>query len=308
MRPGTHTAAPCPGRRRGEFHVTRGLIPPRAGRLPADRRYASGNRKTPGRRPECQDAGPAVVLFAIISSRRDGRPADPLYASRRRQGSAGRAGAACMGRRRGPALRHRSRRRDEGFSRESPASGGVHTPGGGGYAAKTGTPVRATMPGRAFHCGGREGENPPHRPPGNGWGETGGHGHAMQKNRAPPMAGEAPVRWRVAAGKVGNPLAAIVPARGNPAGGVHAPDCMRPGCPVGFSRRDEGWRSGLVFQCRVRTPASTAYGNGICYNSLMKSSDERYTHGRTSVYNLNSTSSGVRNTVAKSSPTGWTPT
>ena len=60
----------------------------------------------------------------------------------------------------GPGLRHRSRRQDEGFSRESPASSGVHAPGWGGYAAKTGTPARATMPGRAFHCGGREGEKP----------------------------------------------------------------------------------------------------------------------------------------------------
>lgn len=102
MRPERTTAAPCPRRRRGEFHVTQGLMPPRAGRLPANHRYASGNRKTPGRHPECQDAGPAVVLFAIISSRRNGRPADPLHASRRRQGSAGRAGAAYMGRRRGP--------------------------------------------------------------------------------------------------------------------------------------------------------------------------------------------------------------
>lgn len=131
--------------------------------------------------PSVRTPARPLCCFAIISSRRNGRPADPLHASRRRQGSAGRAGAAYMGRRRGPGLHHRSRRRDEGFSRESPASGGVHTPGGGGYAAKTGTPVRATMPGRAFHCGGREGENPPLRPPGNGWGETGSHGHAVRK-------------------------------------------------------------------------------------------------------------------------------
>lgn len=39
---------------------------------------------------------------------------------------------------------------------------------------------------------GEKGKNPPHRPPGNGWGKTGGHGHAMQKNRAPPMAGRRP--------------------------------------------------------------------------------------------------------------------
>lgn len=155
--------------------------------------------------PSVRTPARPLCCFAIISSRRDGRPADPLHASRRRQGSAGRAGAAYMGRRRGPGLHHRSRRRDEGFSRESPASGGVHTPGGGGYAEKTGTPVRATMPGRAFHCGGREGENPPHRPPGNGWGKTGSHGHAVRENRAPPMAGEAPVRWRVTAGESWKP-------------------------------------------------------------------------------------------------------
>ena len=139
----------------------------------------------------------------------------------------------------GPGLRHRSRRRDEGFSRESPASSGVHAPGGGGYAEKTGTPARATMPGRAFHCGGREGENPPHRPPGNGWGENRRPRPCYAEEPGAPYGREAPVRWRVTAGeRFGTPLAAIVPARGNPAGGVHASDCMRPGRPVGFGGHD----------------------------------------------------------------------
>ena len=153
--------------------------------------------------------------------------------------SAGCAGAACMGRRRGPGLHHRSRRRDEGFSKESPASGGVHTPGGDGYAAKTGTPVRATMPGRAFHCGGREGEKPAAPAAGQWLGENRRPRPCYAEEPGAPYGREAPVRWRVTAGeRFGTPLAAIVPARGNPAGGVHASDCMRPGRPVGFGGHD----------------------------------------------------------------------
>jgi len=112
-------------------------------------------------------------------------------------------------------------------------------PAGVAMRRKTGTPARATMPGRAFHCGGREGENPPHRPPGNGWGENRRPRPCYAEEPGAPYGREAPVRWRVTAGeRFGTPLAAIVPARENPAGGVHASDCMRPGRPVGFGGRN----------------------------------------------------------------------
>ena len=139
----------------------------------------------------------------------------------------------------GPGLRHRSRRRDEGFSRESPASGGVHAPGGDGYAAKTGTPAQATMPGRAFHCGGREGGKPA-APAAGQWlgGKPAATAMLCRRTGRPLWPGGARALAGRSGRKVWNPLAAIVPARGNPAGGVHASDCMRPGCPVGFGGHD----------------------------------------------------------------------
>lgn len=193
MRPGTHTAAPCPGRRRSEFHVTQGSVPPRAGRLPADHRYASGNRKTPGRRPECQDAGPAVVLFAIISSRRDGRPADPLHASRRRQEKRRVRWRGLHEAKKGPRLcaivPDGGMKASQG--NRPPRAAFTH-PAGVAMRRKRERPSGRPCPGGRSTAAGEKGENPPHRPPGNGWGETGGHGHAMQKNRAPPMAGRRP--------------------------------------------------------------------------------------------------------------------
>lgn len=112
-------------------------------------------------------------------------------------------------------------------------------PAGVAMRRKRERPPGRPCPGGRSTAAGEKGKNPPHRPPGNGWGKNRRPRPCYAEEPGAPYGREAPVRWRVTAGeRFGTPLAAIVPARGNPAGGVHASDCMRPGRPAGFGRRD----------------------------------------------------------------------
>ena len=112
-------------------------------------------------------------------------------------------------------------------------------PAGVAMRRKRERPPGRPCPGGRSTAAGEKGENPPLRPPGNGWGKNRRPRPCYAEEPGAPYGREAPVRWRVTAGeRFGTPLAAIVPARGNPAGGVHASDCMRPGRPAGFGRRD----------------------------------------------------------------------
>lgn len=139
--------------------------------------------------PSVRTPARPLCCFAIISSRRDGRPANPLYASRTPDGVSGRAGGVTAGQLRTRLARHRSRR--ERFT-------------GTRQAALT----RPTPDYMRPACQTEKGNAPPrHRCPGGA-----SHGRVRRgiarrtailcgKGRAPPYGRGGAVRWRVTAGE-----------------------------------------------------------------------------------------------------------